>query len=578
MSLDPINNKTRDLGWQKRISLLMGAVFLIFVLIGYRLFDKSILEYHKYKALADSQHYIQKQVISHRGKILGLDSSANTKVQLAINVEKYDVNVVPKNVKDSHEVAAKLSSPLELEESEIFDKINNDELYIPPLKKRIDKELADEIISLKLAGVIITPEDARYYPEKSLACHILGFVNYEGDGKYGTEGYYNDQLKGKGGIIEGLKDTHGKLISVDISEEMDNGADLLLTVDTNVQYIAEQKVKQAKEKFSAESVSMIIVNPSNGAIIAMAADSTYDPNEFNQVAEKFGQSLFNNPTISNSWEPGSIFKPIVMSAAIDAGKVEPDTEEVFSNITVVQGYEIHTAEDKAFGRETMTQILENSDNVAMVWVADKLGNAQMYQYLDKFGFGQKTNIDLEAEASGILLEEKKWRDINRATMGFGQGIAITPLQLAMAYSAIANGGKLYKPYVVDKIIKPDGKEIISEPKVIEENVISSETSNKLKDMLVSVVERGHAQKAKIDGYLVAGKTGTAQIANPSGGYKEDEYNHSFGGFFPVNDPKFVIITRIDKPKGVKYAESTAVPLFAEMAKWLINYYGIMPTE
>ncbi len=578
MNVDYKKNNDMDEKWKKRISLLMGTVFLICIFLGWCLFDKSVLNHQKYKALADNQHFVRKEVTSHRGKILAQDFTSDDFIQLATNIEKYNVNVVPKNVKDAHNVASKLASVLDISESEIFDKINNDQLYIPPLKKRVDKKLADKIVELKLTGVVITSEDVRYYPENDLASHILGFVNFDADGKYGVEGYYDEQLKGEGGIVAGFKDTHGKLISVDISEEMKNGSDLLLTIDSNVQYIAQQKAKVAKEKYAADAVSIIIVNPENGAVIAMAADSTYDPNKFNEVAKKHGQNLFNNPLISNTWEPGSIFKPVVMGAAINAGKVQPDTEEKFGNMVVVQGYEIHTAEDEAFGRETMTQVLENSDNVAMVWVADKIGNEQMYQYFEKFGFGQKTNVDLEAEAQGSLLDVKKWRDIHRATMSFGQGIAVTPLQLVMAYSTIANNGRLIKPYIIDKIIKPDGKEIETEMKIIDEQVISEDTANKLKDMLVSVIEKGHGHNAAVERYKVAGKTGTSQIPDEHGGYKENEFIHSFGGFFPAYNPKFAMIVRLDKPKNAEFAAGSAAPVFADMAKWLLQYYEIMPDK
>jgi len=564
--------------WKRRITLLMGVVFIIAVFLGWRLYTKSIGEHEKYKELADSQHTVRQSADSHRGKIYAQDISSQENVELVTNVEKYSISVVPKNVKDKKDLANKLGQLIGMSETNIFEKINNDKLYIPPLIRRADKELADKVLELNLLGVIVALEDGRYYPEETLASNILGFVNFEGEGKYGLEGFYNDQLKGTSGIIEGLKDTHGKVISTDTTKEINNGSDLILTIDSNVQYIAEQKVKEAKEKYQADGASIIIVDPKTGAVIAMAANTSYDPNKFNEIANNEGPGIFNNKLISNTWEPGSIMKPIIMSAAIDSGKVQPDTEEVFTNMTTVQGYEIHTAEDKSFGKETMTNVLENSDNVAMVWVADKIGNEDMYKYLDKFNFGKKTGIDLEAEASGTLPELKKWRDINRATMSFGQGIAVTPLQVVMAYSAIVNGGKLMKPYVVDKIVRPDGKELKTENKTIDDQVISSETSQKLRDMLVSTATNGHTRKAGVEGYTIGAKTGTAQIPGDDGKYKENEYNHSLAGFFPAEDPKFVMLTRVDNPKSAKYAESTAAPLFSEMAKWILNYYKISKTN
>lgn len=578
MNLSYSKNTISDEVWQKRISLLVGAVFLICLCLGYRLFDKTILEHSKYQALADNQHMVKRAVDSHRGKIFASDKKSDNPTKLAINIEEYILNIVPKNVIDKQETAKALSEIIDISETEIFDQINNDKLYVPPIKRRLNYQTAQKIIDLKLSGVLITPEDSRFYPEQMLASYILGFVNFDGQGKYGVEGFYDSELKGSAGAISGMKDTKGQIISVNSLSEGTNGADIYLTIDSNVQYMVEKAAREAKDKYQADSISILITNPTTGAIYAMGADTGYDPNKFNEVAKDNGQNAFNNPLISNAWEPGSIFKSIVMASAIDAGKVQPDTEGVFSNMTVVQGHEIHTAEDKAFGKETMTQVLENSDNVAMVWVADQLGNDEMSKYLQKFGLGVKSNIDLSAEASGNLPDVKQWRDINRATISFGQGVATTPLQIAMAYSAIVNGGKLLKPYVVDKIALADGREIKTEAKILNDNVISQDTSSKLKEMLISVVERGHSKKAKMDGYLVGGKTGTAQIADASGGYKENEYNHSFAGFFPANDPQFVIVVRVDNPKTAKYAESTAVPVFAELAKWLVGYYDILPSQ
>jgi len=245
-------------------------------------------------------------------------------------------------------------------------------------------------------------------------------------------------------------------------------------------------------------------------------------------------------------------------------------------MVTVQGYKIHTAQDKAFGRETMTQVLENSDNVAMVWVSEKMENSQMYQYFENFGFGKKTGIEMDTETPGLLRPLAQWRPVNKATAAFGQGISITPLQMISALGTIANKGKLLKPKIVDKIIYSDGKE---EPVTTQEvrQVIKEDTANKIVAMMVSVVERGHGKKAQVEGYKVAGKTGTAQVANPAGGYFTDRSIGSFGGFFPASDPQIVMLVRLDNPKNVEFAESSAAPLFGEIAKWLVNYSKIAPT-
>lgn len=562
--------------WPKRISLLMAFIFIISFVLLFRLFQQGVLEHSKYIVLAENQYSLVKVMEPKRGQIYAKDFVSGELYPLATNMEKYAVNVVPKNVKNRQETAEKLAAILAISKEEILAKINNDKLYIPPLKHQLEKEEADKISELKLEGVIITPESVRYYPEGDFASHVLGFVNDEGKGNYGVEGYYDSILKGEGGKIEAEKDAWGRLINISQSQNIRDGVQLILTIDRNVQNMVQEKLVQAKEKYGADNGSIVIIEPKTGAILAMAGNPSFDPNKFNEVAQD-NQNIFVNPVIGNAWEPGSIFKPLVMSIGLDTGKVEPDTEEVFSNMVVVQGYEIHTAQDKAFGRETMTEVLENSDNVAMVWLADKIGKDEMYQYIEKYGFGQKTGIDLDTEATGTLPNLKNWREINRANISFGQGISVTPLQIITAISSIADGGKLLKPYIVDKIIEPNGKEITTQVKEIGQ-IISPETAAKLTGMMVSVVERGHGKRAQVSGYSVAGKTGTAQIPKPEGGYYEDRHTGSFSGFLPAEDPKFAILVRLENPKNVEWAESSAAPVFGEIAQWLVNYYQIQPTK
>lgn len=560
-----------------RLSYLMIGIFFIGSILILKLFKISVIDFSHYQALAEEQRMVTKQVYGHRGDILVKDISEDQYVKLATNQEKYSINVVPKNVKDYRLVSKELANILGLKENEIFDAINNNKLYLPPIKRKVEAEIAEKIASLNLDGVLILPEEVRIYPENNLASHILGFVNQDGEGKYGVEGYYNDEIKAYSGIITGEKDAIGELLSLDaVNKAVQDGTDVVLSIEHNVQFIVEQKLQKAIEKYGADSGSIIIMNPKTGAIIAMASNNSFDPNKYNEVAKE-NQNVFLNTNITNIWEPGSIIKPLIMAMAINEGKIEPDTEETFSNMTVVQGYEIHTAQDKAFGKETMTQCLENSDNVCLVWVGDKLGNDIMYQYFESFGFGTKTGVDLSGETTGNLLTLKSWRDIYRATMSFGQGISATPLQLLTAISAIANNGVLVKPYMVEKMIKYDDSETSTETKNVRE-VMKPETAAKVKAMMVSVVERGHGKKAGVQGYSVAGKTGTAQVPNPEGGYYDDQHIGSFAGFFPADDPKFAMLVKLDNPKNVDWAESSAAPTFGEIAAYLLEYYEIPPTK
>jgi len=565
--------------------IFITAIFLLLAMVCFaRLFQKQVLEHKSYLAMAKNQYFTQKDIPAKRGKIFAKEGvttvselGAKNKglFPLATDIQEYQILAVPKNIKNREDTALKLSAILGMSKDEIFAQINNNKPYIPPLAKHLNKDKADQVAALNITGVLTATEQDRYYPEGSLAAHILGFVNFEGQGNYGLEGFYNDELKGFIGNLLAEKDTKGRFISIEGETAAQNGTDLVLTIDHNIQYMVEEKLKEGIKQYGAEGGTIIVQNPKTGAILAMASQPSFDPNQFNQVPQE-QQNVFSNPAIASSWEPGSVFKPIVMAAALDTGTVEPDTQGVFSNMTTVQGYEIHTAQDKAFGRETMTQVLENSDNVAMVWVSEKLGKDNLYKYVRDFGFGDASGIDLQGEAKGEVSDLKQWRDINRATISFGQGIAVTPVQLISAISTIANGGKLMKPYIVDKMVRYDGKEIITEPKQVRQ-VIKEETAQKLTAMLVSVVAKGHGKKAGVEGYKIAGKTGTAQIPNSSGGYEEKAHIGSFAGFFPADNPQISILVKFIKPKNVEWAESSAAPVFGQLADWLISYYQIPPT-
>jgi len=562
---------------EKRISFLIwGAIFLTFF-CSYELFSKSVLEHKNYLAMAKDQYIIEKQLPSSRGLIYFSDkNSYGGYYPMATNEDKYQVLVVPKNIKDKTSTAQQLAKILNIDEKELFDAINNDKPYIPPIAKKQSKETVANILGLKLDGVMIMAEKDRLYPEDNLASQIVGFLDAENVGRYGVEGYYNNNLTGKSGEIVGEKDIFGRFISEENKINPQNGDNLYLTIDRNIQYMAMQYLNKNMSEMKADRGSIIIVEAKTGKIMAMASNPDYNPNSYFDTA-KDHPDYFTNPIISNEYEPGSIMKPIVMSMAIDSGKVQPDTEDIFGGSVTVQGYTIQNAMFRTFGKETMTKVLENSDNVAMVWVSQKLDFSEMRKYFEKYGFGKITDIDLDGEAAGNLLAIDDWRDISRATMAFGQGVSVTPLQMVMAYQAIANEGKLMKPYIVDKIVKDNGDVVETQPKQIEE-VVSRETANKVKDMLVSVVDNGYDLQGKVAGYKVAGKTGTAQIPKSDGGYEETDTIHSFAGFLPANDPKYVVLIILNRPKKFNFASSTIAPYFSKIASWLLNYAEIKPTE
>jgi len=558
---------------------------LITLLFVGRLFQRQVFQYRHFAALAASQYYTKISEPAKRGTIYIKESDSSNLVDekqaglfpVASDLELFNVTVIPKHItEDKRTIAHRISPIIGEDEDKIYEAINVDENYIPPIKKRVTKEVADQVAALDIKGVYLEEQYSRFYPEKESLSHLLGFVDFENNGRYGVEEYYDGLLKGEGGTLKGLKDNLGRVVKVQESDPGKDGASVVLTIDRSIQYMVEKKLKEGIERYSAEGGTIIVLEPKTGAILAMASSPNYDPNKFNEVKTE-DQSVFLNPATSLNWEPGSVFKPVVVSAALADKKVEPDSkpEHGFSNYVTVDGYEIHNSQDKPFGFETVTQILENSDNVGMVWVADQIGSLVMGDYIKKFGFGLKTGIDLSGESPGQVAPAKKWHDVNRATISFGQGISTTPIQIAQAYAVLANKGKLVKPRILDKIIEPNGQEKTVDSAQPEE-VIKEEDAQKIKQMLISVVENGHGKKAQVEGYKVAGKTGTAQIPKSDGGYEETQHIGSFAGFAPADDPRFVMLVKFDKPQNVEWAESSAAPIFGEIADWLLNSYLKVP--
>ncbi len=559
--------------FQRRMSIATTLAVLLFAGITYRLFSKSILEHSSYVALASNQHTIREELPSHRGTIYAHDGG-NALYPVATNARTFDVNVIPSQVINPKALAAAIAPILGLDEHDLADKFASKVPYLPPLKHRIDKATADKLAAIPLKGISLVPTDTRFYPEGEYADQLLGYVNFDSVGTYGIEHRYDDVLQGKSGTLLGQKDTFGRLVSITGQVNPEPGSDLVLTLDHTIQFIADQALKQAITNYGAGGGSVIVLNPKTGALLALANQPGFDPNSYNTVPSD-QQNRFLNDAVSTTYEPGSIMKPVVMATAINEGKLTPDTTSTFANFVTVQGYQIHTALDKAYGTETMTQVLENSDNVGMVWVAGHLEYQDLYDSFKKFGFGQPTGIDLPGETAGSVLPVKSWHDINRATMAFGQGISVTPIEMAMAWGSLINGGKLMKPYVVEKIIRPSGDVVITQPTEVRETV-SQDTADKVRGMLLSVVDNGQSHKAQIPGYSIAGKTGTAQIADPHGGYLADSWNHSFIGFFPANDPQYLVMVKLDHPTSSIYADATALPTFRSIATGIISATELPP--
>ncbi|MCK5607251.1 penicillin-binding protein 2, partial [Candidatus Pacearchaeota archaeon] len=514
------------------------------------------------------------------------------------------------------------SSPQDLEQ-----KLTRRKVRYVFLRNRIEPEISRKIRELKLKGVVLLPEHWRYYPEGDLAPHVVGFLNREEVGQYGIEGYFNTDLEGKKGTIYAEKDPLGRQITVGSSEIVNavDGDTIVLTIDRIIQKKVEEILAEAVEQYSADSGQVLIMNPFTGAIVAMANYPSFNPNEYTDVfalraleeeelvestvplfkmnekgkyvpvdeedlfneevpkyvyENKFGPSVFKNRIVSEYYEPGSVFKPIVMAMALDAKEVEPQTTFLDDGPLKIDEFEIKNADGKYRGETTMNEVLAFSMNTGMSFVSKKLGKKLMYEYLMNFGFGEYTNIRLEGEAKGIVDYYKRWSKAQMLTTSFGQGIVATPLQVLAAWSALANGGKLMQPFIIDSIIRKD-EVIQTEPQIIK-RVVSEETSSIITSMLINSVRNGVARPADIPGYLIAGKTGTSQVAGKSGKYLEGEGSTitSFAGYAPALEPRFIMIVKFDRPRIGEntWGSTTAAPTFRAISEFMMDYYNIQATD
>ncbi len=562
-----------------RSSLLTAFLLLIFASIAGRLFYLQVINGNSAREEASAQHSIYKKLLPSRGEIKLADKNSLDTFPIAANLKSYLAYAVPGDIINAKETAMGLAPVLGLDEKELQAKITQAGKKYVPLKKQLTDEQQQKIKDLKLSGIYFDSEDVRYYPEKNLLSQVLGFVGYSGDkktGLYGLERYFEKDLAGSVGELYTEKDASGVSIFVSNRKEQPavDGADIILTIDKNIQFQAESVIKDSVVRNGADSGSVIVIDPKTGKVLAMANYPDYDPNFYNKVEDPRD---FRNDSVTGNYEPGSIFKPFTMAAAINEGKITPDTTYTDTGSVVIDNYTIKNSDNKGHGVQTMTQVLEQSLNTGVIFAKEQIGNPKFYEYVKNFGFGQNTGIEL-SEAKGSLDNLKANIAVNYHTATFGQGISATPIQLVQAFTALANEGKMMKPYLVLSKIYPDGKTENSQPQVVRQ-VISAKTANMVSAMLVNVVENGHGKKAGVPGYYIAGKTGTAQVPKKDGrGYEENNNIGSFIGYGPVEDPQFLMLVRINHPRDVTFAETTAAPAWGQLAQFILNYYHIAPTR
>lgn len=556
-----------------RLRFIFLLFFLSFFAISCRLFYWQVVKADELAYLGKSQYGAYVRVSSQRGDIQTSDG-----FPIATSKLSYLVYANPKEIKNKSLIVQTLSSALQVDKASISAVLDLDKLWVP-VASGIDNEKKTTIEAYRLPGVGFEEEAARFYPEASMAAHLLGFVGKnelgEQKGYFGLEGYYDRQLRGKAGVSIQIRDALGRPIVSQMNDTTTavNGRKLILNIDRSIQYIAEKELKEGIEKYGAEGGMIGIIEPRTGNVLAMVSFPSFDPQKYHEYSD----TLYKNPFISNLYEPGSTFKALVMGAALDAKVVKPETKcPVCNGPLSLGGYEIRTWNNTYYKDINMNGVIQHSDNIGMVYVQQMLGIEKMLFYLYRFGIGETTGIDLQGEVAPILKAKHQWYPIDIATASFGQGITVTPIELLTAFASIANEGKRMEPHVVGKIETQDKKTITIFPKVVEKP-ISSTTAKAMTEILVNAVDGGEAKFAKPKGYRIAGKTGTAQIPI-AGHYDPNKTIASFIGFAPADDPKFAMLVIVDRPTTSIYGSETAAPIFFAVTKEILSYYGIAPSE
>jgi cell division protein FtsI/penicillin-binding protein 2 len=565
----------------KRINFVLGFFLLCFLALISKLFIWQVIKGNELSNSAKGQYQVGQVMEAPRGNILASDGSP-----LAARRDAWLLFAEPPNLKEqSGKIAEKLATLLSInpaDKDEVFNKFQTLNTLLSkkgsvwvPLEHKLSTEIKGNVEALGYSGLGFDKEEDRYYPEASVAAQLLGFVgkNEEGGnvGYFGLEGYYDLTLTGKKGYREGDSDAKGSPILLGGFKESSvlKGVDLVTTIDKTVQLSIEKKLKEGIEKYGAQGGSVVVMDPKNGKVLGMASYPSFDPEKYNEYSD----ALFKNPVISDTFEPGSIFKVLIMASALDAKAVKPDTIcDICFGPLKVDKYEIETWDNKYYPDSTMTDVILHSDNVGMAFVGGKLGADTLYDYLDKFGIGKETGIDLQGEVAIPLREKGSWNIVDLATATFGQGVAVTSIEMIRAVSGVANDGMMPTPYVVSAL-KGDGWQEQVQTKV--ERVISQKAAEEMTSMMVNAAKNGESKWTSLRGFSVAGKTGTAQIPI-AGHYDPKSTNASFIGFSPAINPKFIMLVTLNKPQSSQWASETAAPLWYSIAKDLFLYFGIQP--
>jgi cell division protein FtsI/penicillin-binding protein 2 len=554
---------------KERITFLFILFIVFYFLLIYRLYNIQVIQSNKFEEIAQQEHLTSFSIEGERGNIY----DRNLK-KLVVNVNVQSLFAIPPKIENPREAALKISLILNLETKEVLDKLNQKRPFVW-IKRKLNETEVEEIKKLNLEGLDFLKESKRFYPKQYLASNLMGFVGIDNQGLEGLELFFDQELKGLPGLVVLERDASGDEIPLSIKElnTHRDGNSIVLTIDEFIQYITEEALDKAFQKYKAKAGVAIVVEPKTGEVLAIAVRPSYDPNYFN----KYALDLWRNLAITNTYEPGSTFKIVTIATALEEGVVKLDDQFYCKGWTNYNGHIFHDIHQH--GSQNLTDIVKNSCNVGVIQVGTRLEQKVFEKSIRRFGFGTLTEINLPGEVNGLIRSSKDWSKISLASISIGQEISITPIQLIMAISAIANRGTLMKPLIVKEILDSNQNSVkVFKPKAVRQ-VVSVETALTMTKILEQVVIDGTGMEAKLDEYQVAGKTGTGQIFDfATGKYSNSAYVSLFVGYVPAENPKISILILLDQPKGSYYGGTVAAPVFKEIASKVLPYLSIPPNQ
>jgi cell division protein FtsI (penicillin-binding protein 3) len=561
--------KRKPINWFKvRIFFLSCFIFFCFALVVGRMFQLQVLKKEQLYRLAAQQQHAQIPLVPKRGTIS--DRKGN---ELAVSIEVDSVYADPKKVTDPEKTAQRLATLLQIDPGELKGKLKSGSSFEWVQRKITPKEV-DEIKTLRLPGIYFLKENKRFYPNAQLASHVIGFVGLDSKGLEGLESQYDSILSGNRQIWTPGKDARGREIVDQVpSQDGEKFRNIVLTLEKHVQYIVETELSRTVQKWGAKGGFAIAMDPSTGKVLALAVYPSYNPNQFLQARAK----AWRNRAVADTFEPGSMFKTFLAAAALEEGIVRP-TDSFYCENGSYTVYDRTIHDHSKHGWLTFQQIIKFSSNIGASKVAEKMGKDRFYRYIKAFGFGEKTQIGLPGEGKGILHHPRYWSPVALDTISFGHGISVTGIQMISALSAIANGGFLMKPLIIEKMTDEKGRVVQSfQPEVIR-RVITDETAKKVVALLKTTTERGGTGEGAVPvGFEVAGKTGTAQkVDSLLRGYAEDRYTSGFMGFAPAEDPRLAVLVVIDEPQENIYGGMVAAPAFKGIVEKALPYLNVFP--